>query len=446
MVKMIVRKMKTLAKNRKTDIVKLRNENVFLNNGGERKLKKLLALLLAAAMVLGLTACGNKTDAPAGDDNGGDEKTVVTLKVWASQEDQEMTKGMIDEFIAANPDKEWNITLAVVGEPDAKTKYLEDPAAAADVFAFANDQLRDLVGAGALYKVTRNAEDIKSRNGEGAVGAATLDGQLYAYPMTADNGYFMYYDNTVFTAEDVQTLDGMLAAAEAAGKKVFMDVSNGWYIASFFLGNGGSLAIDANGNQTCDFNNANGLAAAEAIKAFTSHPAFITGDDTVLTAGIQDGTIAAGVSGTWNAESISTSLGDRYAATKLPTFTVAGAQVQMSSFGGYKQIGVNSQTQFAVEAMDLADWLTNEANQVKRFETRALGPSNVNAAASDAVKANVALAALSLQSQFAVSQNDVLGAYWTPAEAFGTTMEAKDYSTDLQTLLDTMVAQITAAQ
>ena len=118
----------------------------------------------------------------------------------------------------------------------------------------------------------------------------------------------------------------------------------------------------------------------------------------------------------------------------------------LSEKGGYKQIGVNSQTQFAVEAMDLADWLTNEANQIKRFETRALGPSNVNAAASDAVKANVALAALSLQSQFAVSQNDVLGAYWTPAEAFGTTMEAKDYSTDLQTLLDTMVAQITAAQ
>jgi arabinogalactan oligomer/maltooligosaccharide transport system substrate-binding protein len=409
-------------------------------------MKKLFALLLVAAMVLGLAACGNTTDAPAGDDNKGEEKTVVTLKVWASQDDQEMTKGMIDEFIAANPDKEWNISLAVVGEPVAKTKYLEDPAAAADVFAFANDQLRDLVNAGALYKVTRNAEDVKSRNGEGAVGAATLDGQLYAYPMTADNGYFMYYDNTVFTAEDVQTLDGMLAAAEAAGKKVFMDVSNGWYIASFFLGNGGTLAIDANGNQTCDFNNANGLATAEAIKAFTAHPAFITGDDTVLTAGIQDGTIAAGVSGTWNAAAISGSLGERYAATKLPTFTVAGAQVQMSSFGGYKQIGVNSQTQFPVEAMDLADWLTNEANQIKRFETRALGPSNVNAAASEAVKANVALAALSLQSQFAVSQNDVLGAYWTPAEAFGTTMEAKDYSTDMQTLLDTMVAQITAAQ
>ena len=92
----------------------------------------------------------------------------------------------------------------------------------------------------------------------------------------------------------------------------------------------------------------------------------------------------------------------------------------------------------------LAEWLTNEANQVKRFEARAMGPTNINAAASEAVQQNVALAALSLQSQFAVSQKDVLGNFWTPAEAFGTAMEAKDYSKDLQTMLDEMVAQIIA--
>ena len=261
--------------------------------------------------------------------------------------------------------------------------------------------------------------------------------------MTADNGYFLYYYKAVIT--DPTSLDKILADADAAGKKVLMDVSNGWYIASFFLGNGGKLGIDENGNQTCDFNNAAGLATAEAIKAFPAHNAFLTGDDAVLNSGFQDGSIVAGVSGVWNAETMKANLGDNYAATKLPTFTADGKQVQMSSFGGYKLVGVNSQTnpEFTVFAMDLADWLTNEANQVKRFETRGYGPSNTNAAASDAVQANVALAALSLQSQFAVSQNDVLGQYWAPAEALGTTLEAKDYSTPLQSLLDTMVTQIT---
>lgn len=93
--------------------------------------------------------------------------------------------------------------------------------------------------------------------------------------------------------------------------------------------------------------------------------------------------------------------------------------------------------------MALAEWLTNEENQLKRFEMRAMGPSNINVAASEAVQANEALAALALQAQYAVSQKDVLGNYWSPAEAFGTTMEAKDYAKDVKTLLDEMVAQIT---
>lgn len=404
-------------------------------------MKKFLKLLVSASMLLTLAACGNGgADTP-------EAPETVTLKVWASQEDQTVTQEMIDAYIEAQketyPDTTFDITLAVVSEADAKTKYLEDPAAAADVFTFANDQLTDLVNAGALAEVTRNKDDIVARNGEGSIGSATKGDALYAYPMTADNGYFLYYNKEVIT--DPTSLDAILKDANAAGKKVFMDVSNGWYIASFFLGNGGTLAVDAEGNQTCDFNNEKGLAAAEAIKVFTADPAFLTGDDAVLNSGFQDGSVVAGVSGVWNAETMMANLGDNYAATKLPTFTVGGEQVQMSSFGGYKLIGVNSQTkaEYTVFAMDLADWLTNEANQVKRFEARGYGPSNTNAAASDAVQANVALAALSLQSQYAVSQNDVLGQYWAPAEAFGTTMEAKDYSTPMQELLDTMVTQIT---
>ena len=197
------------------------------------------------------------------------------------------------------------------------------------------------------------------------------------------------------------------------------------------------------GKQLCDFNNEKGLAAAEAIKAFTAHPAVLTVNDAVLTGSFGE-IIAAGVSGMWNAAAIKEKLGDNFAATKLPTFTLNGEQVQMSSFAGYKLIGVNSLTQYPLEAMALAEWLTNEENQLKRFAMREAGPSNINAAASDAVKANVPLAALAYQGQFATSQKDVLGNYWTPAEAFGAAMEAKDYSMPLQEMLDVLVQQVTA--
>lgn len=401
---------------------------------------RFLALLIAAAMIFALAAC-NGTD--TGQTTTSAEKEKVSLRVWGAQDDQALLQELIDGFKAANPNKEYTITLGVVGEDQAKTKFLEDPDAAADVFSFPNDQIRDFVTAGALYEVTRNIDQLKAANMEGSIEAATLDGKLYAYPMTADNGYFLYYDKSVINDEQVKTLDGILGAADAAGKKMFMDVSNGWYIASFFLGAGGKLGIGEDGKQTCDFNNETGVKVGEAIKAFTANKAFLTGDDAVLTGGIGT-TIAAGVSGTWNAEAIQAKLGDNYAAAKLPTFTVGGEQVQMGSFGGYKLVGVNKGTANPIDAMDLAEWLTNEQSQAKRFEKRALGPSNLAVAASEAVQANVALGALAAQNEFATSQKDVLGSYWGPAEAFGAEMEAKNYSKSIQQQLDDMVKQITA--
>ena len=46
------------------------------------------------------------------------------------------------------------------------------------------------------------------------------------------------------------------------------------------------------------------------------------------------------------------------------------------------------------------------------------------------------------QSQYGVSQKYVLGNFWTPSEAFGLAMENQS-TDDMQSLLDSMVAQIT---
>ena len=63
----------------------------------------------------------------------------------------------------------------------------------------------------------------------------------------------------------------------------------------------------------------------------------------------------------------------------------------MGSFLGCKILGVNTQTAHPVEAMELAEYLTNEQSQLRRFEARGYGPSNVNAAASEAVASDAAL-------------------------------------------------------
>ena len=416
----------------------MRENEIILANGsypinknyGGKAMKKVISVLLATLMLVSVCVCGANAEAEA-----------VHLKVWGSQVDQDLLKELCEKFASQHPEKSWEFEYGVVGEADAQARYLEDPSAAADVFSYPDDQIITLVQADALYEVTRNHETIVAANAAGTIDAASYEGVLYGYPMTADNGYYLYYDKSVLSEEDVQTLDGILAAANAAGKQVHMDVSNGWYLASFFLGNGCTLTLDSDGKQICDFNSAAGLEAAEAIRAFCNDPAFITGDDSVLQGGIGD-SICAGVSGPWTSAAIKEKLGDNFGAAKLPTFTCGGKQVQMGSFLGCKVLGVNTQTAYPVEAMELAEFLTSEESQLRRFELLGYGPSNINAAASPAVAADPALTALAAQSSYAISQH-VLGAYWTPAEAFGAELEAHT-DADLQGMLDQLVAQAIA--
>ena len=401
-------------------------------------MKKFLAMVLALAMMLTMVAsCAMAEE--------------VSLRVWVGDNaDIDWINTVIANFQAANPDKTYKIEVGVQTEGDCSKVVLTDPTAAADVFTFADDQFNSLYNAGALQQVVIDPEAVIAANTPGSVTAATgADGNLYAYPATADNGYFMFYNKEYFTEDDVQTLDGMMAKAAEAGKKVGFPMSNAWSFYSFFMGAGLDMTVSEDGvTNTCNWNATDtpitGVQVVEALLAITSNPGFMEADSDPFVAGVKDGTIIAGVSGTWNANTAAEVWGDNYAATKLPTFTVNGEQVQMSSFAGFKLVGVNSYSENVGDAMDFAAFMTNEESQTLRFEMRSQGPSNINAAASDAVQANPAIAALAAQSAYADVQR-VGQAYWDAAAALGKIIvNGNPDNIELQTLLDNCVAGITA--
>ena len=175
----------------------------------------------------------------------------------------------------------------------------------ADVFAFADDQLNTLVAAGALDPV-ENAESVRQSNLPEAVAAASVDDTLYALPLTADNGYFLYYDKEYFTQEDIRSLDRMLDIAAEHGKKVSMEWSSGWYVYSLFGNTGLTVGLNPDGiTNYCTWNSTEGKIkgtdVAQAMLDIAGHPGFISTDDAGFLAGVQDGTIIAGVNGVWNA-------------------------------------------------------------------------------------------------------------------------------------------------
>ena len=389
------------------------------------------------------TEAGRESD--SSDDSG-----TVSLTVWGAEEDQALLNEIVDSFKKEyGSQAQFDITVAAQSESDCKDALLGDLEGGADVFTFVDDQLMSLVAAGALEPVD-NADEIKKADLEEAVSACTVNDTLYAYPLTADNGYFMYYDKSVFSDADVASLDQMLSVAAAANKKVTMDWSSGWYLYSFFGNTGLEFGLNDDGiSNYCNWN-ANdtaikGVDVAGAMLAIAANPGFLNTTDDGFIAGVQDGSVAAGISGVWSAQNIEAAWGANYGAVKLPTYTCAGQQVQMASFSGYKMVGVNAYSKHTDWALKLADWIANEQNQELRFAERQQGPANINVANSEAVKNSPAIQAVLAQSQYASLQR-IGGNYWDPVQEFGADMANGNPSgKDLQLTLDDMVDEITAS-
>lgn len=416
------------------------------------------ALVLSTSMGCGQSSSTQTGESVAGTEvaeNVGAQTTAeipsgtVSLTVWGAEEDQELLAEIVEGFKAEYAGKaDFEITISPESESTSKETLLGDVENGADVFAFVDDQMMALVAAGALIPV-ENADKVAETSNAGAVAAATVNDTLYAYPMTADNGYFMYYNKEYFTESDVATLDGMLAVAEAAEKKIVMDWGSGWYLYSFFGNTGLTVGLSDDGiTNYCTWNSTEGdikgTDVAQAMLNISASPGFQSMGSSEFLAGVQDGSVIAGVSGVWDATAIEAAWGKNYGAVKLPTYTCAGKQVQMASFAGYKMVGANAYSDQPYWSMKLAEWITNEENQNLRFEKRSQGPANLNAASSSAVQESPAIKAILAQSEFASLQR-IGGKYWNPVMNFGNTMAAGNPDgSALQDLLDKMVEQITA--
>ena len=387
-------------------------------------MKKVLSVVLALAMLLSLASVVMA-------DYSGD------VKIWVAENVVDFTKEQVEAFKAANPEYAgMNVIVEPVGEGDAASNIITDVEAGADIFGFAQDQLARLVAAGALLDVEpENAEVVKAANDAGSVAAVTLGDTMYAYPMTSDNGYFLYYDKSVVT--DPTSLEQILADCEAAGKNFYMEINSGWYQTAFFFGAGCELTFDSDDEgqlvaMNSTYASDNGVKALKSIIKVAASPAFVNGSS------ISNATnIGAIVDGTWDAGAAKDAFGDNYAAAKLPT--VDG--YQLGGFGGFKMLGVKPQTDDdKLAACDaLAAYLTSEEVQLARYNAVGWGPSNLNAQQNEAVQADEALSALAAQLAFCAPQGQYPGEYWGLATALGDDIIAdKLDNADDATLLETL--------
>ena len=308
----------------------------------------------------------------------------------------------------------------------------------------ANDNIPDLVAANAIAELGGSYLDyVNTTNSDSIVASVTYNDAVVAFPFTS-NTWFMYYDKSVFSDDDIKSFDTMLEKG-----KVSFPLSNSWYIQAFYVANGCTLFGDGTDEAAgVDFSGDKAATVTKYLVDLCKNPNFINDADGAGIAGLRDGSVNAIFSGTWDAKSVKEALGDNMGVAALPTVNIGGTEGQMKSFVGSKAIGVNPNAENMQVAMSLAAFLAGEDAQKDHYDMRNILPTNINIAIADDP---IATAVTKVMTDTSIMQPLVsaMGNYWSPAENMGkaliageiTADNAAEKTEDMNTAMNTDAAQ-----
>lgn len=382
-------------------------------------MKKCLATLLAGT-VLATAVLGGCSDGSVSADG---EVQKIRLMVWAPSEDQSKDSGewlqtCCEMFNEAHPEWDISFVYGVADEATAATSIAQDPEAGADVFMYANDTITTLVDAKAVAKFGGIYEqEIRDTSSETIVNSLTIDGYLYGVPFTT-NTWYMFYDKSVFSEEDVKSLDAMLEKGV-----VSFPFTNSWYLPAFYLANGCTLFEDGTVEEAgVDFAGEKAEVITDYLIDLLSNPNFVVDADGSGMAGLRDGSISAIFTGSWDASSIQEILGDNMGVVALPTFNLNGEEKQMLAYAGSKAIGVNATSENMVAAIQLAIFLGSADAQMLHYQLRNVVPCNTELLQDPVITSDELVIAqndtfdrTSILQPFVSGMNNC----WTPVENMG---------------------------
>ena len=260
-------------------------------------------------------------------------------------------------------------------------------------------------------------EEIEAMNSAEVINSVTMDGELYGVPFTT-NTWYMYYDKSVFSEEDIKNLDTMLSKGT-----VSFPFTNSWYLPAFYIGNGCTLFGDGTDeSKGVDFGGEKAVEVTEYLVDLIANPNFVVDADGSGMAGLRDGSIHALFSGSWDMASVKEILGGNMGVAALPTYTLNGEEKQMKSYAGSKAVGVNPESSCMVPAVQLAVYLGSAEAQKLHYELRNVVPCNLELMenpdiASDALVTaqNDTFNRTSILQPFVAGMNNC----WVPVENMG---------------------------
>ncbi len=190
-----------------------------------KKVRKVLALLLVAIMVISmLAACsnnktpnaGSETSKPSNTDNvtptdGGETPDVGGPAGLEPEEGASLTLWMDNDTYNEKIVGLWNakypnvpLTVVNVGTTDARQKNeLDGPTGTgADVFVMAHDGVAVSAQAGTILEIDLLSDEVRNSFVQNAVDAVSYDGKIYAFPLSMKTIVMFYNKDLVETPVD----------------------------------------------------------------------------------------------------------------------------------------------------------------------------------------------------------------------------------------------------
>ena len=430
------------------------------------KRSKLVGLITLS--VLSLVGCTRNATSSTGGAGNSDKSTSTStpvqkekLVIGGPTIQAEWIKSEVETFLTQNKlaDK-YTVENYNLGEGDVNNAdKISDWTVGPDLFAYASDQTLGLVQKGILGEVpSAFVSTMKKNMPDEAVAAAKVGTKMYGYPYAGDNGYFLYYNKTVFKDKEdkLNTIDGIVEVCKAENLKLSYKLADTFFSTGLLFTFGArynvTLSTDEKSiaNITADFNGANGLKAAKAMRSIVQNTTIDTTKEGQKAPTKANG-LGACVDGSWNADAYKQAMGDDYGCVKLPTVTVDGETKNISAFLGYKLYGINKQKSQSTEKLAvlhrLANYLVSPTIQEKRFDDLTIAPTDKNVKAMAKVQNTPHVKALADQAKFAVAQTIVPNGIWNESSNPYTPILAKgsDPITDaeLQNYMDSYNVAVT---
>lgn len=394
--------------------------------------KKLLTACAVGVLALGLASCNNSAPADDGGKDPVDTGKRISLVYSGTASDKTFNEELIQKFKdykkAQGDTNEYVIDYVSHGPDKVDSEIIDWSAAnAPDVYEAAPDKVAILYAKGALAKVSGKYKTfIDEEINDFGKANATFNENYYAYPYTGDNTYYLQYDKSVLTENDVKSVEALLAKANTLGKKVGYNLKEGfWGVGALFtFGADYTISFDEDGKASsiaATWDQDEGLMAAKAIYKISSDPAW----QNTMEAPTESNNLIACMAGTWDIGTYKDALGDNYGCAVMPTVTVAnkdGIDVtkNLGAFVGGKLLAVNplrsgTDTDRLTAAHELAMYLAGTDCQLARFTKNGWGPCSKAALANSAVSSNANMAVLAKQVEFGHEQTSTPAKIWDGA-------------------------------